>query len=242
MTLTFLGTRGNIDVRSVRHRRHTSTLVSYRGSDVMIDCGADWLGRLDRVRPGAIVLTHAHPDHVGGLRHGAPCEVYATANVWRAIRTWPLPEPRRVSPRTPMTIRGIVFEAFPVDHSIRAPAVGYRITGGRTTIFYVPDVLSLPDLGEALSAIALYVGDGASITRPIVRRQDGASFGHASMSTQLRWCAAAGVPRAIFTHCGTPIVSGARDVEQRIADLGRSHRVKTSIAFDGLRVAIRRSP
>jgi ribonuclease BN (tRNA processing enzyme) len=43
MTLTFLGTRGNIDVRTRRHRRHTSTLVSYQGKRVMIDCGTDWL-------------------------------------------------------------------------------------------------------------------------------------------------------------------------------------------------------
>jgi glyoxylase-like metal-dependent hydrolase (beta-lactamase superfamily II) len=37
----------------------------------MIDCGADWLGEVDRVAPDVIVLTHAHPDHAGGLRKGA---------------------------------------------------------------------------------------------------------------------------------------------------------------------------
>jgi ribonuclease BN (tRNA processing enzyme) len=75
MTLTFLGTRGNIDVRSRRHRRLTSTLISHRGADVMVDCGADWLRQLDRMGPDAIVLTHAHPDHVDGLRKGARCPV-----------------------------------------------------------------------------------------------------------------------------------------------------------------------
>ena len=68
MTLTFLGTRGNIDVRSRRHRRHTATLVSYRGMNVMIDCGADWLRQPHRLQPNAIVLTHAHSDHVDGLK------------------------------------------------------------------------------------------------------------------------------------------------------------------------------
>jgi uracil-DNA glycosylase len=72
MKLTFLGTRGNIDVRSRRHQRHTSTLISFRRDRVMIDCSADWLRRVDRVRPSAIVLTHAHSDHVEGLKHGAP--------------------------------------------------------------------------------------------------------------------------------------------------------------------------
>jgi hypothetical protein len=51
MKLTFLGTRGNIDARSPIHRRHTALLVSYRGRDVMIDCGADWRGGLDGVAP-----------------------------------------------------------------------------------------------------------------------------------------------------------------------------------------------
>jgi glyoxylase-like metal-dependent hydrolase (beta-lactamase superfamily II) len=76
--LTFLGTRDEIDARTRRHRMHTSLLVSYRGANVMIDCGLDWLGKLKRVGPCAIVLTHAHPDHAWGLKQGAPCPVYAT--------------------------------------------------------------------------------------------------------------------------------------------------------------------
>jgi ribonuclease BN (tRNA processing enzyme) len=63
MQLTFIGTRGEIDARKRRHRMHTSLLVSYRSANVMIDCGLDWLGKLKRVSPSAIVLTHAHPDH-----------------------------------------------------------------------------------------------------------------------------------------------------------------------------------
>ncbi len=39
MKLTFLGTRGNIEPNTDLHRRHTSTLVSYYGQDVMIDAG-----------------------------------------------------------------------------------------------------------------------------------------------------------------------------------------------------------
>jgi len=49
MTFMFLGTRGEIDARTRRHRMHTSLLVSYRGADVMIDAGLDWLGKLKRV-------------------------------------------------------------------------------------------------------------------------------------------------------------------------------------------------
>ena len=71
--LTFIGTRGEISIRSRRHRRHSSLLVHYGDTRIMIDCGADWLGRLRAVAPTAIVLTHAHADHAAGLAVGAPC-------------------------------------------------------------------------------------------------------------------------------------------------------------------------
>jgi len=43
MRLCFLGTRGNIDGRTRRHRMHASLLVAYRRKRIMIDCGDDWL-------------------------------------------------------------------------------------------------------------------------------------------------------------------------------------------------------
>ena len=70
MKLTFLGTRGYIDAATDRHRRHTATLVEYRGKRVMIDCGEDWLDRFQDHNPQAIVLTHCHPDHAWGLNPG----------------------------------------------------------------------------------------------------------------------------------------------------------------------------
>jgi glyoxylase-like metal-dependent hydrolase (beta-lactamase superfamily II) len=82
--LTFLGTRGEIDARTRRHRMHTSLLVAYRGANVMIDAGLDCLGKLKRASPSAIVLTHAHPDHAWGLKRGAPCPVYAPEKTWQA--------------------------------------------------------------------------------------------------------------------------------------------------------------
>ena len=92
MKLTFIGTRGEIDARTRRHRMHTSLLVSYRRANAMIDAGLDWLGRLKRVSPSAIVLTHAHPDHAWGLKHGAPSPVYATEKTWQELPHYPIKE------------------------------------------------------------------------------------------------------------------------------------------------------
>src|SRR5438067_1421360 len=85
MKLTFLGTRGEIDTRTRRHRMHTSLLVSHGGARAMIDCGLDWLGKFERLHPSAIVLTHAHPDHAWGLKRGAPCPVYAPQKTWQEL-------------------------------------------------------------------------------------------------------------------------------------------------------------
>jgi len=51
MTLTFLGTRGEIEARSRRHRMHSSLLVACRNREVMIDCGLDWSSRIMNLQP-----------------------------------------------------------------------------------------------------------------------------------------------------------------------------------------------
>jgi glyoxylase-like metal-dependent hydrolase (beta-lactamase superfamily II) len=97
---------------------------------VMVDCGRDWCGELERLAPVAVVLTHAHPDHAGGLLGDVPCPVFATSATWEALRRHAVDRRRTIEPRRPHEVAGLSFEAFPVEHSIRAPAVGYRIGDG----------------------------------------------------------------------------------------------------------------
>jgi phosphoribosyl 1,2-cyclic phosphodiesterase len=127
----------------------------------------------------------------------------------------------------------------PVQHSIRAPAVGYRISCGKSVVFYVPDVLSIPDSDRAFANVDLYVGDGASLRRPIQRQHDGTRVGHASVATQIEWCAAAGIRRAIFTHCGTGAVTHERKTELAVIALGEGLRIDAHVAIDGLKVSLR---
>src|SRR5207249_9428090 len=136
MKLTFLGTRGEVEARTRRHRMHTSLVVSYRGADVMIDCGLDWLGKLKRVDPNAIVLTHAHPDHAWALKRGAPCPVYAPQKTWQELQLYPIKDRHLIEERTRTKICGITFEAFPLEHSILSQEVGYRVIARSNCIYY----------------------------------------------------------------------------------------------------------
>lgn len=244
MKLTFLGTRGEIESRTERHRMHTSLLVEYGGGRVMIDAGADWGEAVHelRPRPHAVVITHAHPDHAWGLEDGSPAPVWATDVAWEDMASYAIPaeDRREVKPRAPFDIRDITFEAFPVEHSIKAPAVGYRITAGRVTVWYGPDLVYIHDRDEALAGCDLYIGDGATMTQSFVRRRGDALIGHAPVRTQLTWCQKEGVPRAIISHCGREIVEGDEGaVRAELQAMAEERGVEASLAYDGLERVVR---
>jgi phosphoribosyl 1,2-cyclic phosphodiesterase len=239
MKLTFVGTRGEIEARTRRHRMHTSLLISRRAARVMIDCGLDWLGKFRRLHPDAVVLTHAHPDHAWGLKNGAACSVFATKETWQILSHYNIDNRRVIKERVSKKICGISFEAFPVEHSILAPAVAYRINFGRTRILYAPDVLYIHDRAAALKNVQLYIGDGATLTRLFVRKRGDKLIGHAAVRTQLGWCAKHGVPRAVITHCGSEIVTGdesevVRKLQATATELG----LEVAIAYDGMRLTM----
>jgi hypothetical protein len=122
------------------------------------------------------------------LARGAACPVYATEQTWSLIDRFPLVDRHRVEPGYPFRIGTIGFEAFSVEHSLRTPAVVYRVTAGRTAFLCVPDLAAFRERAEALRGIALYIGDGATVTRFIVRQRNHESIGHAPVFRQLAWC------------------------------------------------------
>jgi phosphoribosyl 1,2-cyclic phosphodiesterase len=240
MKLKFLGTRGEIDARTRRHRMHSSLLVSYRDASVMIDCGLDWLGKFERLHPNAIVLTHAHPDHAWGLKKGAPCPVHAPQETWRALEGRKVEDRQLIKERVPQNICGITFEAFAVEHSILAPAVGYRVTAGRACIFYAPDLIFVHDRAAALKNAQIYIGDGATLTRSFVRKRGKHLIGHAPVRTQLVWCRKEGVPCAIITHCGSEIVTGdERKLTAKLRAMATESVLEARIACDGMELILR---
>jgi phosphoribosyl 1,2-cyclic phosphodiesterase len=240
MHLHFLGTRGEIEMRTRQHRMHSALLVSHRTGRVMIDCGLDWLRKLRRLRPDAIVLTHAHPDHAWGLKNGAPCPVFAPEQTWQTLKGCRVDDCRILPLRKPERICGVAFEAFAVEHSLLAPAVGYRVSAGRASFFYGPDVVFIHERAAALREVQLYIGDGATVSRSFVRKRGERLIGHAAVRTQLGWCAKERVSRAIITHCGSEIVAGnERQLAAKIAAVARELGVEARIARDGMKMIVR---
>ena len=204
-----------------------------------VDAGVDWLGRLGEDEADVIVLTHGHPDHAFGLQDGADCPVYATHDTWRLIRQFPIEQSRELPTRRTVDLGGIAVEAFPVEHSVNAPAVGLHIAAGRWAVFYAPDVVSILDRRAALDDVDIYIGDGSSIQRSLVRRTKRGLVGHAPVRTQLGWCEQEGVSEAVFTHCGTPIVEGdERKLGPEVRRLGRERGVNAQLAHDAQIVAV----
>ena len=235
--LSFIGTRGEIEARTRLHKMHSSLLISNGEKRVMVDCGSDWLGKFQELAPDAIVLTHAHPDHAWGLKEGAPCPVFAPERTWETLDNCDSIERRTLDLRAPQSIFGITFVAFAVEHSLRCPAVGYRISAGGGEFFYSPDVAYIPEHAEALAGVRLYIGDGATLARSMVRRRGDKIFGHAPVRTQLTWCQKEKVPRAIFTHCGSEIVTGdPKIVGDRLKTWASERSVTAEIAFDGMEI------
>ena len=140
----------------------------------------------------------------------------------------------------PKKICGITFEAFTVEHSILAPAVGYRVSAGHSCIFYVPDLIFIHDRAAALKDAQIYIGDGATLTRSFVRKRGKRLIGHAPVRTQLAWCRKEGVPRAIITHCGSEIVTAdERKLTAKLRAMATEPRLEVRIAYDGMELILR---
>jgi hypothetical protein len=131
-----------------------------------------------------------------------------------------------------------------VDHcirqrrSVRGFRDRFRVSAGGACFFYVPDVAGIPDAAHALRGINVYIGDGATMKRSMVRRKRRTVIGHAPISSQLDWCEKVDVRRAIFTHCGAAIVRGdARMLNAALRRIGRQHDVRARFACDGDRLS-----
>lgn len=238
MLLTFLGTRANLPVSAPRHRRHSALQVEAEKTRLMIDCGSDWHGQLQQLQPDALLLTHAHDDHAGGLAAPLPVPVYAAAPTWQAL-------PELAGDRLARSCQaGIALQfpalratPLPLPHSNRAPAVGWLLEAAGRRVFYAPDNAGPPG-SEAVFGSDLFIGDGSSFSVELLRIEQGKVCGHRPIPEQLEWCRAAGIAEAIFTHCGAAILAEPAASEAALACLAQAFAIPAQFAVDGLQVRL----
>ena len=242
MILTFYGTRGFVDAESESHRGHSAWVLEVAGFRLLCDFGQNQKGRLSEIRPDAIFVSHAHPDHAWGLEEETLLPVFASATTHEITKDFAIRDRRVLAPGEASRLGPLRLTAFPVVHSVRCPCVAVRIETPEGVVVYSGDIVSFEDPAAALAGATLYVGDGSTLEGSLVRRHpSGVLMGHTTVRAQLGWLAKHGVRRAVFAHFGEgPIAMGDDALGMALRELAakKAPGCDATAAADGLRLEI----
>jgi len=237
VNLKFFGTKGYVEEHSPTHFGHSAFSVATRGFRLLFDFGQNRKGLLREIRPDAIYVSHAHPDHAWGLEEGTEAPVYASDATHEILKNLPIARRIVLTPGEAAKAGPFRLTAHPVAHSVRCPCSAVRIEAGKKVFVYSGDIVSFEEPGSALAGAALYVGDGSTLRGSLVRRhRSGALIGHTTVRAQLGWLAKAGVKRAIFSHFGKePIELGDDRLKSELAKLAaeKAPDCRVEAATDG---------
>ena len=242
MRLTFHGTRGYVEESSRSHTGHSAFVLEAKRFRLLCDFGENRKGLLAKIRPDAIFVSHAHPDHGWGLWEGTDLPVYASAVTHEILKELPLLNRVVLEPREEVAIGPFRLAAHPTIHSVRCPAVGARIALDGFTFVYSADIVAFEDPDAALSGADFYLGDGSTLTGSLVRRhKSGVLIGHTTVRAQLGWLARHGIVRAAFSHFGRgPIEMGDDALREAIEKLAGANPpgCAVAVAHDGLEMDV----
>jgi ribonuclease BN (tRNA processing enzyme) len=244
MRLHFYGTKGYVEERSRAHSGHSAFTIEAEGFRLLCDFGRNRKGLLEKIRPDAIFISHAHPDHVGGLEEGTGVPVYASPITHEISKDLAVANRVVLDPGAAVRIGPFRLTAFPVVHSVRCPCVAARIDAGEETIVYSGDIVAFEEPNAALDGASVYVGDGSTLKGSLVRRHtSGALIGHTTVRAQLGWLGKYGVSRAVFSHFGKgPIEMGEPALRKALQELAaeKAPRCDVTAARDGLSLLLER--
>jgi ribonuclease BN (tRNA processing enzyme) len=240
--IRFYGTKGYVEESSKAHAGHSAFVLEDEGFRLLCDFGDNRRGMLSKIRPDAIFVSHAHPDHGWGLWEGSDVPVYASAVTHELLRELPLTHRVTLEPEESVDIGPFRLSAQPAIHSVRCPCIGARIEAGGLTIVYSGDIVAFENPEAALRGADLYIGDGSTLRSSLVRRHpNGVLIGHTTVRAQLGWLSRFGVLRAIFSHFGKgPIEMGEPALVEALEELAAEKPPGCSVtaAHDGLELEV----
>ena len=242
MRLRFYGTKGYVPESSREHSGHSAFVLEAKGFRLLCDFGDNRKGMLEKIRPDAIFVSHAHPDHSWGLWEGTSLPVHASAVTHELLKELPLLDRVTLAPGEPVAIGPFRLTPHPVIHSIRCPCVAARIEIDGFALVYSADIVAFEEPDTALRGADCYIGDGSTLTGKLVRRHEsGVLIGHTTVRAQLGWLARHGIVRAVFSHFGKEAIAMGDDaLKAAIEELAAASPpgCAVTVAYDGLEMEV----
>lgn len=242
MKLFFPGTKGEIEEQSPRHKYHSSLIIQYLNTSILIDLGEKYSNLLENKISSldALLITHAHPDHylwTFEKNDRIEIPVYLTEVTLNYSKNKPL-NTVIIKDGKQFVIKDLKITPFNVIHSLRCPAVCFKIEGDKT-VLYAPDILDTEQSKEnVFLGIDTLIADGSSIDINLVRKRDDKLFGHAMIKTVVNWCRRYNIRQLIITHCGKQIVTAdEKEVMNKIIQY-TEFKIDVQIAYDGFETEV----
>ena len=227
MKIKFLGTKGEIEESSKKHKYHSSLLLSYKKFKLLIDYGILHKYKLEKIKADAILITHAHPDHYSWTKEDIETNipVYLTKKTFDYGKFKPK-NPHIIKPNKKLKLGPFTILPYKVLHSIRCPAIGFKISFNKKTLIYNPDLVDIVNKDKILRNVNYYIGDGSCIKANLVRRIGNKIFGHTRITTQINWCKKHNIKNIFFTHLGKETISKEKEFKKKHPEI--------ILAYDGM--------
>lgn len=233
--LTFLGTRAEIEEKTENHYYHSSLLLQAFEPDpyrLMIDYGCIHPYDLSIVKPDALLITHAHPDHYIWTVE----EANSVTPVYLTRETLDYGKFVPVHPHVFYAYQAFSlgpFQIFPyrVIHSIHCTAVGFKVyLPDDQILLYNPDLIDIIGKEEILPDVDYYIGDGSTIQANLVRKKGEMLYGHTRIPTQINWCKKYKIENILFTHIGKDTLNKENHFSETYPD--------AVLAYDEMKITI----
>ena len=194
-------------------------LVESDATRILVDCGfrlsetVKRLGRLGLVPAdlAAVVVTHEHDDHVGGVsrfarRYDLPVYLTYGTLIAMGVRGSMMPRVTLIDSHSPFAIGDLEIHPFPVPHDAREPSQFLFSDGDRRLGLLTDAGDSTPHIERMLSgldALVLECNHDLELLMngpypPTLKRRISGRYGHLDNATSARLIA--GIDRSRFQH------------------------------------------